>query len=188
MPNQTPVDGFKASYMAVFVALNVGTAATTEIVTLYGSATNVIRVLQIGISGTIATAAAYFDVVLAKRSAVPTGGTSSALTGTPLDSQQQATSATNILQYTAAPTAGATVGNVIAGKLFCPITGTPALDTPPLILDLRSQWPGQHKPTILRGIGEGVAITLNGVTPANASSLTGWILYTEEIRPRGDFN
>ena len=58
-----PLDGYKATYMAGFVARSAGTSATTDIFTIFGSATKTVRVLAMGISGSTATAAAYYDII-----------------------------------------------------------------------------------------------------------------------------
>lgn len=170
------LDGFKATYSAAFTALNPGTAATTDVFVLVGSATKTIRVLRFGISGTEATAAAYKDVVLSIRSAATTAGTSSTATIVPYDSSDPAGTAI-FRGYTAAGTAGAAVGTIAAFKLFCPITGTPALVNPPVILDFGIR---AGRAVVLRGIAQNLAVTFNGATPANAGSIDAWVEFTEE--------
>jgi hypothetical protein len=99
-------------------------ANPTDIFTIAGSATRVIRVTRVGLSCT-ATAAAATDVLFIKRSAADTAGTSSAATAVPLDANDAAATAT-VLAYTANPTLGAAVGNVSADKIsISTVTGAP---------------------------------------------------------------
>jgi len=166
-------DHLTATYSAA--ALGIVAALTpTDIFTIYGSATKTIKILRIGVSGTENTAAIR-DIVLIKRSATNTGGTSSAVTKVPLDSNDAAATAT-VLSYSANPTAlGAAVGNIRVAKLDIPATNlTGTAD--------RIEWTFGDRPgksIVLRSASEGVAVNLNGVT-ASTNSFNIDVEWTEE--------
>src|SRR6267142_1179389 len=172
----TPVDGYKQTYSAALTALNVGTGATTDVAVLTGSASKTIRVTRVGISSTEATATAFKDVVLSVRSAATTAGTSTTATIVPYDSSDAAGTAI-VRGYTAAPTAGTAVGTIAVAKMFQPITGATVINMNNLIFDFGNR-PAQA--VVLRGTSQCLALTYNGVTPANAGSADIWFEWTEE--------
>lgn len=167
-------DIYKATYGAA-AGFSAGTAATTDIFTIYGSGTKTVRVTRLLISSTTSTAAAYYDVILAKRSTAATGGTPATPTIVPYDSGFAAGTAT-VKNYTAAPTAGTNVGTLTFAKYFSPITGTPAAVST-LVFDFANR---PASPIVLRGTGEGLAVTISGVTPANAQTWDIAVEWTEE--------
>lgn len=169
------LDGYKATYAAAFVAQSAGTAATTDIFTIFGSASKTIRVLQIGISGTVATTALYADALLQVASAAPTGGTATTLTNVPYDSNDAAGTAV-VKFYTATPTAASYVGKIGSQKIFLPLTGTVTL--PDQALFTFGGLPGRCP--VLRGTSQGLSLSFNALTPANANSLDGFVIWTEE--------
>lgn len=181
------VDGPDYTYCGVVTGLNVGTSATTDIFTIYGAAGYILRIVQILVSATIATAAAHFDcLVLTRRGAgsQPTSGTSSAVTAAIQDSQDQASQATNLKSWTAAPTVGgATVQTQANGKLFAPITNN-QLNTG---LQFNFGFGAGAKALLLRGVNEGCCVNLNGVTPANASSFDITVIWTERLAPLNNY-
>jgi hypothetical protein len=128
------------------------------------------------LSATATTAAAGFDVLLKRQTTADTGGTA-ATAATILKAQLSDATATAVapLFYTAAPTAGTVTGTQLATKLFAPITGTPAQVVPVEVLGN----PGRMaKPITLSGVTDILAVTVNGVTPANATS---WDVHVEWI-------
>lgn len=139
-------------------AAAVTTAATaTDVVTLTGSATRVVRVEAVVVSG-IATAATNARVALVKRSTADTGGTSAGLTEVPLDSTSVAASATG-LSYTANPTTGNTVGTIDERRITF---GTATTEGLPAVFVFA-------RPVVLRGTGEVLAVNLAGVTITGGS-------------------
>lgn len=171
-----PLDGYKQTYGAALTALNVGTAATTDVAVLTGSATKTVRITRVAISSTEATATAFKDVVLSVRSAATTAGTSTTATIVPYDSTAAAGTAI-VRGYTVSPTAGTAVGTIAAGKLFQGITGATVTNSPMLIFDFGNR-PAQA--VVLRGIAQCLALTYNGATPANAGSADIFFEWTEE--------
>jgi len=156
------LDGLKTSYAASIVGLAAANTPT-DIFTITGSATKTIRIFRVCFSGTENTSAVR-DVLLIKRSTANSGGTSSAPTIVPYDSNNAAATAT-VLTYTANPSLGATVGTVRAAKVDVGATNlTSAAD--------QVEWNFGNNPVqaiVLRGTSQVLAINLNGVTSASGS-------------------
>lgn len=174
------VDGPYNTYCGVFTNLNAGTLATTAILTLAAAANKVVRVVQVCIAGTAAVAGAHFDVVLATYKGVAvSGGTPVGVTAVPQDSGDPA--AGSVCQaYTAAPTLPTLVGSSASAKIFCPVAGS--------ALNVGQQFNfgfgAGSKALTLRAAdlvnnNSIMAITLNGATPANVTSLDGFVIWTE---------
>lgn len=169
--NIVPLDGNKATYSAAVTGLTVA-AAPTDIFTITGSATKTIRITRISFTGS-ETTATQRDVVLLKRSAANTGGTSTTQTNVPHDSTSAAGTAT-IRSYTVNPTGlGALVGALRSRKVFIATTTT---NSDEMILDFGDK-PAQA--LVIRGTGEVVSINLNSVASAG-SSLNISVEWTEE--------
>lgn len=157
-------------------------ATPTDLVTIFGSASMVVRVKSIKI-GTQNTAAGSQEFLLSKRSAVTTGGTAVAATAVPHDSASAAASAT-VNHYTAAPTAGAAVGNVNVKRVASPVV-LPATwagiridgETEMLPFDPAH---GTHKPIVLRGVAQGLAINFAGAALVSGQVHTYSVVWTEE--------
>ncbi len=166
--NSVPLDGSKATYRAASAAVFASAATATDLATITGSATKTIRVLRIRLTG-VQTTASEVNMFVLKRSTANTGGTSTTLTNTPLDSANSAATAT-CRQYTANPTTGTLVGNIDSFKMDVPPTavGANATTVSPLELNF-GDLPGQA--LILRGTGEVVSLNLNGVTVSGGSFL-----------------
>lgn len=164
----SPEPSQKATYFASYKAVSVGTGATTNILTMAGSATKKVTITRLLIGGTAATAASYFDVLLNRQSTADTGGTA-ATTATIIkaDTNNAVATAVAPLFYTAGPTAGTVTGLAGAFKLFAPITGTPA---PVTTLELVGAPGRAAQGFVLNGVADVFAVTLNAVTPANATS------------------
>lgn len=174
------VDGPYNTFCGVFTNLNAGTLATTAICTLTAPVSKVIRIVQVQIGGTIATAAAHFDVLLSTYKGNPiSGGTAQTITSVPQDPADPVASA--ILQtWTAAPTLPTLVGVSASAKIFCPVAGA--------ALNVGQQFNFGYgagaKALTLRAADLSTnnsifAITLNGATPTNISSFDGFIIWTE---------
>lgn len=174
--NVCDVDGPDPTYIAAFTAFSPGVAATTDILTLAGSATQTVRVLQVGLFVDTATAAAEYDVQLVRRSTAGTGGTATTVTGRPLDKNDAAATAVAKI-YTVAPTAGTLVGLLWAKQAYVPVA--PAIAAS-VLFDFSALGKG-GKALILRGTTDVLAVNLNGATPANALSIDGYVVWTERL-------
>ena len=175
-----PLDGSKATYSAAYTAGSLGTSATTAVFQIGGSASKTVRVTDVIISATIATAGEEYDLTLQFETVLPTGGTSAtAATKVPWDSNDAAATAVTKF-WTAAPTDG-TVTGVMWVEKFSAFIATATTVQPPNYVKRFSfgSLPGS-KAVVLRGVAQGLVFTLNGATPAHASSWDVTFIWTEE--------
>lgn len=167
-----PGETTKTTYSCSFTAL-IGAAAATDIVEIIGSATKTVRVKKIKISG-VATAAAAVDLLLIKRSAAATGGTSTSATIVPMDSNNAAGTAV-VKGYTVNPTVGTAVGTIESHKPTL-TTAAGAIPNVPLVIEFGDNG---NQNVILRGAAQTLCINLNGAT-ITGNSLNVTVLFTEE--------
>jgi hypothetical protein len=166
------------TYFANYKAVSAGTSATTNILTFAGAASTIVKVTRITVSATATTAAAIFDLCVNRQTAVDTGGTA-ATTATIIKAAVADAAATAVapLFYTAGPTAGTTTGTLASFKLFAPITATGS--TFGNVVEVLGA-PGRNsKPITLTSATDIIALTLNGATPANATSFDIHVEWTE---------
>lgn len=155
----------------------VTTAANpTDIFTLTGSSTKVIRVKRIGVSGS-ATNPATRDLLVIKRSTANTGGTSTTPSVVPLDSDDVAGTAV-FRAYTANPTVGTSIGEIRRFKLVIPQAVPLGGVGASRVEDFTFADLGQ-KSVVLRGTSEVLSINMNGVT-LTGGSMDCFIEWTEE--------
>jgi hypothetical protein len=167
------LDGRRSTYTAYTAAFTAATTAT-DIFTIQGSATKIIRILRVEIYVTQTTAAAG-NIFLIKRSAANTGGTSVAATRAPFDSVSAAATAT-VQHYTANPTAlGASVGNIRAFRGIVPAPTT-VINNPVASWEFGTK---SGSAIVLRNINELLAVNLSGVTITGNSFIIG-CEWTEE--------
>jgi hypothetical protein len=166
------VPGTLASYSASIKGLTAATTPT-DIFTIIGSASKTVTISRITISGQQSgPGVALFRVI--RRSAANTGGTSSTVTAVPNDTNNAAATAV-VKAYTANPTQGAAVGDVVSWEVSIPGTGQTAF-TP--FSQTFGAVPGQQG-IVLRGVAQTLAINLNGVT-MGGSALNITIEWTEQ--------
>lgn len=137
-------------------------ALATDILTISGSATTVVRVTNITVTAT-GSAGANANLTLVRRSTANTGGTSTTPTVIPYDSNDAAGTAV-VRAYTVNPTLGTTVGTVRSIKQFVSgvVTAGPGI----------VQWEfgvRPAKPIVLRGVAQSLALNLVGVTITGGS-------------------
>lgn len=165
----TPVASTFGSFIAALDPFTPGTTPT-DIVTLYGSATKTINVTKASIV-TTQTTAGINTWRLIKRRTVNTGGTSTAPTIVPTNSNFPAATAT-VLQYSVNPTGlGIATGNIWSGRTLAP--GLASLINP-IEVPMISQ---NQIPIVLVGVGQGLVVNFNGVAlPAGLSVqvIFGW--------------
>lgn len=164
--------GTLATYAATIVGL-VAATNPTDIVLIKGSASKVVKIGRILISG-YQTNASLQDVLIIKRSADNTGGTRAAMTAVSFDSTDGAATA-QVFSYTANPSAlGTSLGTVRAIEGTFPnksgSTGNPVL--------LEISNPPQ-KPITLENANEYLAINLNALSMPG-SYLTITVEWTEQ--------
>jgi hypothetical protein len=166
-------EGRKATYSAAISAY-APYATAQDILTISGSATKVVRVTRVEVSGR-ATAANQLDVQVLVRSVGNTGGTPTALGAVPHDSTSSAATA-SVVTYGAAPGSGGLVGAVRAAQMNMSATGSGGAAVP-------QDWDFTTRNVqalALRGTAQMVAINLNGATIPAGTALDLSIEWTEE--------
>lgn len=156
--------------VATYTAVGIGiapAASATDIACITGSATRVVRVQRIRVSGTAGTLI-NVPVVITKHASANTGGTAATSTALPVpyaaDSQNAAASATTTA-YTANPTiVDSAPGIVTAAQLVLTATGTLAGNTG-VVFDFGDLNFAQ-KP-IIRGVAQQICVNLNATSPSS---------------------
>lgn len=142
-----------------------------------GSATKTIRIQSIVVSGITLTAVAYINIGLKKYSTAASVGTSTTLTGVPLDSASAAATAT-VKAYTAIPTAGTTVGDISARRVLGQATTAAAAGITQMV-DFDFSPSGDSTSPILRGTAQGIGLYFI-TAPATTISCLVRVEWTEE--------
>jgi hypothetical protein len=167
----------KATYSFATTAKTATAAGTGPFFSICGSSTKTVRLQQLIIGGSVATAAVYGDVELTKTSAATSSGTATALTKVPHDSSSAASTANLLNFYTALATAGTPVGKIGSQTAVFPITGTVAASAANVVFDWTNRQ--ESEAPVLRGTAQCLEASF-GTTPANAPTLTVQGIYTEE--------
>lgn len=160
--SEPTVDTYGATGIGIVPA-----SSATDIACITGSATKVVRVQAIRVSGSAGTLV-NVPVVITKHATANTGGTAALTTALPVpytfDTTDAAVSATTTA-YTANPTiADVAPGLIDAGVLVLSATGTLAGNTGTLF-----DWSGRnfHEAPTLRGVAQQVCVNLNGTSPSS---------------------
>lgn len=164
--------GARRTYIAQAAAFTPY-ATPTDIITLPGNATTVVRVLQVIITGTQTTAGINLWSLI-KRAVANTGGTSSALTAVPVDSGYAAASSIP-KKWTAAPTIDSAVGSVGDRHILAPAPASVA----PAGNVLYEAGP-YEAPITLRGVAEELALNFGGAAVPTGLSIGVFLKWTEE--------
>ena len=146
-------------------------ASATDIFNFKGSSTKTIYIRKITWKQSNVAVAGSHHVYVIKRSTANSGGTSSAITAVPLDSNFPSATASGVY-YTANPTAGTSLGAISHITIH---TNFPAGD----ISTLFDSGNG-GSPIVLRGTSESVSVNYNGVTDAIGTSAVVDIEWSEK--------
>lgn len=169
---QVTVEDARARYCYASFA-NTPAATPTDIFTLRGSASKIVRVHRIVIGG-IAGTAGFLKIALLRRTAANTAGTSSAVTFLKHDTDDGAATAVGTLYTANASALGA--GSILhAGRVFLPLVS--ATGSKPLVFG-PEHWGDQG--LVLRGTSEWLAINGQGDTVPASGVLDIDITFTEE--------
>lgn len=169
----------KPTYVASTATKTVSAAGTGPFFALCGSSTRTIRVRQILIDYTVATAGLHADPILQKTSTATSAGTATALTAVPLDSNYPTATASLANIYTALGTTGTVVGVISAQMKWAQITATVNAG------GSVSPYPFLYRPysetdaVVLRGTAQCVQAAF-GTTTTNAPTVTVSVMWTEE--------
>lgn len=166
------------TYSAGTTAKTATAAGTGVFFNICGSATQTVRVQRIEVSGTVATAAVYGDVVLKKTSAATTAGTATTLTNAPHDSTSAAGTAVAKF-YTVLGTAGASVGVISAKGDTFQITAAATITLPVAKLSFLDPNRDAVESVVLRGTAQCLELSF-GTTTTNAPTLQVYVSWTEE--------
>lgn len=168
VPCEAPTYGAASAFSAP--------ANPTDVFTLTGSATKIVRVKRIYI-GVSATNPLTFTFSFVKRSTANTGGTSSTLTAVPFDSADSAATAV-ARSYTANPTLGTSVGTLGNVRISVP-QNVPLGGVSNGPIDSIDFHLPNAMPVVLRGTGEVLAVNM-GATTLAGNNLAMSIVWTEE--------
>jgi hypothetical protein len=169
----TPEDGGKATYTSILTGFTP-VATATDILTIGGSASKVIRIIRLHIWGT-ATTAGQYPLFVIKRSAANTAGTTATITPTLHDSGNGAAAAA-VKNYTVNATGlGASAGTLRLVNLW--LTTVTTQQTTHYIEEFGNR-PGQA--IVLRSATEFFCLNFNGVAVPAGTSLNIFIEHTEE--------
>ena len=149
------------------------TGAVNDLVVLGGSATKLIRLKGVIVSGT-ATAATNIGLYVFKRTAAYAGGTPTAITRVAADTTDPASTATLNHYATAAATPGA--GAMIDG---CRLNIAPAANGSIDRFLFQYTWQNDKAPN-LRGVAEFIGIGMNGVSMPAGGALDVALVWSEE--------
>lgn len=173
--NSIPSDNIQSTYSAS--ATNFVTAVSaTDIFTITGSATKIIKITAITATGTTtAGGGILLGLSLVKRSTNNTGGTSVIATNVAHDSTQAAATVT-VRHYTANPTLGTTVGNLRSIRMVVPAASAQGNGSGGFAVWDFGIRPA--KPIYLRGTAEQLCISMNG-TSVTGPVFAAFVEWTE---------
>lgn len=164
------------TYAATSIGL-VPAASATDIACITGSATRVVRLLSVRISGSAGTLVSL-PVVITKHASANTGGTAATSTALPVPYKMDTTDATptaTTTAYTANPTiADAAPGYLDIANVTLNVT-TAAGGTPFNFTYLTHIY---NEPPTLRGVAQQICVNLNGVS-VSSGVLAISFLWTE---------
>lgn len=166
------------SYHAVGQAIAVGTTPT-DVACITGSASKVVRLKKVRLSGTAGTAI-NISVYLTKHTVANTGGTAATGTALPTASANDTafpTAVATLQAWTVNPTIDSSAVIVNAATLFLPVTST-ASGQSPLFWDW-STGAVAEAPPVIRGVAQQYCINLNGVTAPSSGLLNVEWVWTE---------
>lgn len=166
----------KLTYSASTTAKTATTAGTAPFFTICGSASRTIKIQNLVIGGTVATAAIYGDIQLRATSTATSAGTAVALIRVPYDSTSAPATAT-VNFYTVLATGGTLIGNVASRTVYFPITGTVTVS--PADIQFNNLDRSESQSVTLTGTAQCLEAGF-GTTPTNAPTLTTQVVWTEE--------
>ena len=168
----------KRTYRASSEPFAAAVTADVPFLLIEGSSTTKITVTRIGISGPSLTAVAYLAVQVEKYSTASSGGTADVMTEVPVDSNDAASTANRVVNFTGAPTAGTLTGPVASVRIFGQATTAAAAGALQHHVFDFSEMP-ETDGIILRGEAQGLGLVW-ATAPTTAVTLMGWIEWTEE--------
>lgn len=164
----------RPTFSASAVALALPQTAAGDAVCIFGSATKLVRLKRIAITGTDSTAQTV-AATLVLRSAANTGGTSTTPTVAPLDALNAAGSAV-VRAYTVIPTPGAAIATVRAQSIPLP-AATAATQYPPVVWTFGDN---SSQDIVLRGIAQGACLNFPAAFTTAGAVINVDVTWTEQ--------
>ena len=164
-------------HASTIIPLVAATTVNVPFANIIGSATKIVTVKRIRVSGMSLTAVGYFAVNIEKLSTASSGGTSTTLVATPLDSRISAATAV-VKAYTVAPTRGTLIGTVSSWRALWQATVAVAAGITNWYTFEFGVIPGTQG-IVLRAVTEEVAMTFP-VALGSAGTLAITFEWTEE--------
>lgn len=173
---------YKTTYSAAFFGL-VPPASATDMVCIAGSATKMVRVAQIRLTGTAGTLTSI-PVQIVRRATVDTGGTPASTTANPANtiSPRDTTGPTataTLISYTAVPTITDAAPTYVDSAALTLPTVAAATAVPPVLLDYGRDNHALIPSPTLRGATQQLCINF-GAASITSGLLNGSITWTEE--------
>ena len=148
-------------------------ASATDIFNFKGSSTKTVYIRKVVWKQANCTAGGAQHTYLIKRSTANSGGTSSALSAVPLDSNFASATASGVY-YTANPTVGTSLGTIAHKTLFI---GSLLMEQNTAVLFDATRG---GSPIVLHGTGESISVNYNGVTDPLGTSAVVDIEWSEK--------
>ena len=177
----------KATYSSAFFGL-VPVTAGTDIICIAGSASKTVRVQQITVWGTTATAVQTLPLNLLRRATADTGGTPAATTANPgtttqinrRDTSVAGTATATLISYTANPTINDAAPTYIDSQLLTMPIVTSVLPAAAADFNFARDIENNLAPPTLYGAAQQICVNANAATITNASTWNGSVVWTEE--------
>lgn len=171
----------KVTYSAGFTGL-VPAASATDVVCIAGSASKVVKVTKIVLSGTAGTLVAV-PILLTKKATADSGGTAASTTANPANTITKldsgfATATAVPISYTANPTINDAGTIMRASSQTFPTTGT-TISPPPLVFNFLDGISNLNSPLVLRGAAQQACLNFSAVS-ISSGVLNGYLEWTEE--------
>ena len=178
----------KQTYSSAFFGL-VAVTGATDVVCITGSASKVVRIHDIKLTGTVATAAITFPVQVVRRATADTAGTAASTTANPGTATQIASrdtgqglntsSTATLISYTANPTINDAAPVYLDSQLLSlNLTSVGASQMTDFNFGIYNE--DNIQPATLRGAAQQICVNFGAVTLANAVAINGVISWTEE--------
>jgi hypothetical protein len=176
----------KQTYSSAFFGL-VPVSGGTDIVCIAGSATKSVRVQQIKIWGTAATAVQTLPLNLVRRTSADTGGTAASTTANPGVTTQiakretgNATATATLISYTANPTIVDSAPTYLDSQLLTMPIVTSAVSALPVDFNFAKDVENLLQAPLLSGAAAQLCVNIAGATITNAAAWNGSISWIEE--------
>lgn len=174
VPSYAPPAFQRPSFSAAAVALQLPVTGAGDAVCINGSATKLVRLKRVAITGTDSTAQTV-TAALVLRSTANSGGTFTAPAVAPLDRTNLAGTAA-VLAYTAVPTSGTTIATVRAQSIPFPAAAS-ATQYPPVVWDFGTN---NTQDIVLRGTAQGACVNFPAAFTTAGAIVNVDVTWTEQ--------